>query len=90
MDDDWKFYTMVAAVVGSVTWLMIAAISHDNEQWAIFAKENNCKVVSHHEGEMVTTFGVTANGQSAVGFGSTSAQEGWLCDDGITYYRTAR
>jgi hypothetical protein len=34
-------------------------------------------------GETITTIDFNGN----VGIGSTSGKTGWLCDDGITYYR---
>lgn len=85
----WIPSLLVTGLIASVV-LSVQIIIEDNRAWEQFALENNCKVVSHTEGETFTTFGVSKSGNTVVSTGFTEAKEGWLCDDGVTYYRTAR
>ena len=70
---------VVLVVLAAVTALAV----YDSRQWSAFKKEHNCKIVSKINGDVFTAF--TTDGKAAVG--STSGKTGWLCDDGVTYYR---
>jgi hypothetical protein len=69
--------------------LLSGAVIYDSRQWALFKADHNCKVVGKMAGSVVTTVGPTFGGTGgvAVGVGSTPDKTGWLCDDGITYWR---
>ena len=69
-------------IVGSVV-----ASDRSAKKWEAFKVAHACKVVAHIDGSTSTTIGVSGNGQATVGVGSTSAKKGWLCNDGITYYK---
>lgn len=60
---------------------------HSSNEWEEFSKNHHCKEVAHITGDIFSTFGVSANGQPSIGVGATPDKTGWLCDDGITYYR---
>ena len=53
--------------------------------WQKFQQENACRKVSVITGETVITVPTGVGGQ--VGIGRTADKEGWLCSDGVTYYR---
>lgn len=53
------------------------------KEWAAFKDAHHCKVVAHIRGDTFNTI----NADGSVGIGTTPSKTGWLCDDGITYYR---
>lgn len=57
------------------------------KRWEQFKIDHNCKLVSHISGDVFNTIGTDAKGNVSIGVGSTPDEEGWLCDDGVTYYR---
>lgn len=67
--------------------LTIYAAYVDAKEWEQFSKEQNCKVVGHKIGQFATGIGVTAGGKVGIVQTRTSSQTGYLCDDGITYWR---
>lgn len=54
-------------------------------EWAKFRELRNCKVVARLHGDM--TVAPIIGGNGGVAISSTPSKTGWLCDDGITYYR---
>lgn len=63
--------------------VLVAAEIVEANDWSHFKVDHQCKVVARKRGESFTVVGSDGN----VGFGSTSGQTGWLCDDGVTYFR---
>jgi len=55
----------------------------DSKHWDAFNAEHHCKVVGRHSGDVATI--ITSDGK--VGTATTSSKTGWLCDDGVTYWR---
>jgi hypothetical protein len=84
-DDGWLFVTVaiMCAIVGGIIYLAI----EEAKQWEAFKIAHHCKITAHIDSEIFTTVGPSSNGGVAVGVGSTSAKTGWLCDDGITYFK---
>lgn len=82
---DKQIAALTVIVLGGTAFLIYAAIA-ENRQWKAFAEAHNCKLVSVDHGDVIPTM-VVANGQVITGVSSTSTKKGWLCDDGITYYR---
>jgi hypothetical protein len=74
---------LVIAVIVVVCFGVLAIAIAEAKQWSAFKQERNCKVVAKINGDVFTAFGT--DGKATVG--STSGKTGWLCDDGITYYR---
>lgn len=74
---------LVTAIVGGLGHL----IAESEREWSQFATEHKCKVVSKISGSVFNTFSVDSKGQPVVGVGSTPDKTGYLCDDGVTYYR---
>lgn len=67
--------------------VMIYISEEADKKWAAFSAEHNCKVVAKISGSTFNTYSVNPQGQMQVGVGSTPDKTGWLCDDGVTYYR---
>jgi hypothetical protein len=84
--DDWIGPALAVACVALIVLLVWAAIE-DERKWDSFKDENHCKQVAHIKGDVFNTFGTDMKGNMTIGVGSTPAKNGWLCDDGMTYYR---
>lgn len=84
--EDWWMVWIGAAFVGLIVLIVWASIENARK-WDAFKSKYNCKVVAHINGDVFNTFGTDAKGNMTVGVGSTPGKTGWLCDDGITYYR---
>lgn len=88
--EDWPIYTCGAAFV-LVFGLMIWAMVTEAQEWQAFAASHNCHVTGRVRGDVFTTVApvISSNGSAgvAVGIGSTPDKTGYLCDDGVTYWR---
>lgn len=87
VDGDLLIFGGLTALILAGTALLIFAVMRDARQWEEFRAAHACKVVAHINGDVFNTVGVSGNGQVSVGIGSTPNKTGWLCDDGITYFR---
>jgi hypothetical protein len=65
------------------------SLYHDNRRWEEFRVTHDCKVIGKMNGALVTTVGpaIGGNGGVAIGVGVTPDKTGWLCNDGMTYWR---
>jgi hypothetical protein len=77
-----------------VTGLLLAAFSGiialavaESEEWEKFSTAHNCHKVAHISGSVMPTFGISSSGQVVSGTTIESDKTGFLCDNGITYYR---
>lgn len=66
---------------------IVVAAYFDAKQWEEFKQAHECKVVAKVRGEWITTTSVDAKGNLSTGTAHTGDKTGWLCDDGVTYYR---
>lgn len=70
---------------------MIYSSIKEAEDWAAFSAAHACKKVGEISGSTQTGvgFGMTTNGQmgTVVTTSRTPSKTGWLCDDGVTYWR---
>ncbi len=80
----------VAAVLACLIVAMVIVDHAEYEQWLTFRDVHHCRIVAHVDGSTFTTIGTDAKGNVSTGVGSTSAKDGWLCDDGVTYYKDAQ
>lgn len=90
MSDKW----FVAWTAGISILLLIGIIyilALENKTWKQFAREHQCKLVGKSSGDTAPTIGsaVGPNGQVSivVGVTTTPGKTGYLCDDGVTYWR---
>lgn len=77
-------------VLGLLISMLIASmilVYCDIKDWNEFSAAHNCKVVGEESGQVFNTVGFGANGQATVGIGVTAPKTGYLCDDGVTYWR---
>lgn len=84
--DDWKVLA-VFAVAAALLVFLISSFIEDGRKWEAFKVEHNCKVTANIKGDVFNTFGNDSKGNMTVGIGTTPNKTGWLCDDGITYFR---
>jgi hypothetical protein len=75
-----------AAILACIVGLVFAGVANERK-WKQFAKEHECKKVAHIQGDVFNTFGTDSKGNMTIGIGTTNAKTGWLCNDGMTYYR---
>ena len=72
-------FVVTAVIIVIVIYFAIK----DNNDWEKFKVEHKCKIVSKQNSTVGT--GIGSNGQVITTV--ESGKTGWLCDDGITYYR---
>ena len=63
-------------VVGLIVLVAVATVN-DRKRWAQFKVDHHCRVVAKKDGQYV--YGVKGSW--------TADQRGWLCDDGVTYFK---
>ena len=99
-DDGWVGRLLLVTLVLLAALLIFTVISiplaikaarEEQKQWEVFSATHECKVVGQMSGstQMGTGFGVTANGQVGTVVTTTSipSKTGYLCNDGVTYWR---
>jgi hypothetical protein len=64
----------------------------DNEKWETFKRTHSCKVIVRISGDtqLGIGYGIAVNGQQMVIVltpNTTPDKTGWICDDGVTYWR---
>lgn len=84
--DDWVVLGLLALFVTGVA-LVVWAIVVDWRQWDSFRTEHHCAEVAQISGDVFNTIVTDSKGTVTVGIGTTPSKTGWLCDDGVTYYR---
>ena len=75
--------TVIVALIGALIWATV----EDAKEWERFKAGHDCKVVARVRGETMSTVTYGTNGQVHIGTTSTPDKTGWLCNDGVTYYR---
>jgi hypothetical protein len=65
--------------------VLVLASDQKEQDWN-FATEH-CKVIEKREGATTTGVGVSLKGQAGVFIGGEPDQTGYLCDDGVTYWK---
>lgn len=88
-EDKWIISGIVAFILFffSVGYGLYYLDSIESAKWEIFKKENNCQEISHKAAQTVNTFAVNANGNPIVGISTIPEQTGYICNNGITYYK---
>jgi hypothetical protein len=80
-------FAIVALAIPALLVLEIA----ENREWERYSEAHACKVVAKVSGSTGTGIGTTVGSGGKVGVGpvvvSVAGKTGWLCDDGITYWR---
>jgi hypothetical protein len=73
----------VVALLGLLIWGAVV----ESRQWSEFRVAHNCKVVGKTSPSTGVGFGMGGNGQMGTVIATTPGKTGWLCDDGVTYWR---
>lgn len=84
--EDLKMSVVAAAAVGLIA-AVVFAVYHSEQKWQDFKVAHDCKPVAYIKGDVVNTVGVGSNGQITNGVATTPDKTGWLCNDGVTYFR---
>lgn len=86
---EWEDLVIPGIVIVVIVLLVLAIVGtvESNKKWEAYKVAHHCKVVAHIDGDVVPTFGNSSSGSMVVGVGSTPDKTGWLCDDGMTYYK---
>jgi hypothetical protein len=90
-DGGWLGRTMLIglpALVVLFVLFVLGAIAEQRE-WDRFSVSHHCHVTGKMRGDLVTTVApiIGGNGGVAVGVSNTPDKTGYLCDDGVTYWR---
>lgn len=82
---------LLAALVVVSLLLLIVVIFYEEKRWTEFSAANNCKKVAQMTGDVQVGvgYGMTSGGQfgTLITTSTTPPKTGWLCDDGVTYWR---
>ena len=90
---DWggRLILTLLLVCISLLPLSIWTAVQKSRQWEEFSKTHNCRRTGEMKGAVQTGigYGVTSNGTMGTIVTTTVEPDktGWLCDDGITYWR---
>ncbi len=90
---DWqgRFILVLLLACVSLIPLSIWAAAEDSRKWEEFSAAHNCKKVGEMKGAVQTGVGYGVTGNGTMGTIVTTTVEpdttGWLCDDGVTYWR---
>lgn len=84
--DEWFIPTVVCVCIAILGVAIYAGVT-DYREWERFKRTRHCKVVTKISGDVFNTVGTDFKGNINIGIASTPDKTGWLCDDGVTYYR---
>ena len=89
-NDTWLGRWLLIVSLLTLT-LTLAVLHQDVKEWEEFSKAHSCKIVGRTSGDSQVAVGpgITRSGTVGVVIVTTytSDKTGWLCDDGITYWR---
>lgn len=74
---------LIALAVVILFPLMLYCAYQEAVEWQQFKQDHACKVVARTSSTVVNT--ISSSGK--VGIAVVDGQTGWLCDDGVTYYK---
>lgn len=88
--EHFKTILFIFVILG-MFWLLISLSAAQEAKWQSYKEAHHCKKVGHMRGDVHTGVATTvgANGQVSVSpvVTTTPDKTGWLCDDGVTYWR---
>lgn len=95
MNENFKFAAVISTfilVLIGMAWAIVNASKKEHEAWLAFKDAHACKVVAEKQGYTRTTVLTTVSGGGKVSVTPYTQvvpdERAWLCDDGITYWRT--
>ena len=78
---------IVGAILGVLFVGAVAVAVIEDWNWGQFRQEHHCRVVGKTTPDVGVGTGIGANGQITTVTTVTPGKTGYLCDDGITYWR---
>lgn len=86
---EFKVNLIFLIIIAMVAFLclVIYGCTKDNQKWENFKMQHHCKVTAHIEGGMSPGIGLSSSGKPVATTNFESDKTGYLCDDGITYYK---
>lgn len=80
---------VVLCVVGLIVLFVVTVfkVRQQNREWAEFKVKHSCKIVAKINGSVTTSAGISSSGNVVTTPIVIPSKTGWLCDDGITYFR---
>lgn len=85
-----KELAIICGFGGLIVLLLIAMVNaavKEEERWAAFKTEHNCKVVATTKARSRVGTGLTSNGQVGTVVLTDPSTTTWLCDDEVEYTR---
>lgn len=79
-----KLTFLMVAVIGLLIGFAIKSSLAERSAWEEFASKHNCRVVGNQKG--AAQMGISSSGSVVTVFEADKV--GFLCDDGVTYWRT--
>lgn len=87
MDRDELVVSGIVVALLVVIALAIVAYVNEGREWDAFKAAHACRVVAHVKGSSQLAPGFSGSGNMTMTVITESDKTGWLCDDGVTYYR---
>jgi|SRR5262245_2228907 len=85
----FMFFLVVAGIAAVV--LGITAGIREEARWNAYKSDHNCRIVQQVSGSTGVGVTVTTSPNGGIGVAPTTisvpGKTGWLCDDGVTYWR---
>ncbi|OED35623.1 hypothetical protein AB833_29505 [Chromatiales bacterium (ex Bugula neritina AB1)] len=89
----WEITTVFIGlgVLALLLWGVWALVEIRNNEWQAFKEANNCRIVARVKGDVDVGIGTSINSNGDINPVFTTDvspdMTGWLCDDGVTYWR---
>lgn len=77
---------LLTLIIISIPWSIYSSIV-ESIRWNEFKEIHNCKTVGHIDSKTNFGVGITGGGQMATVITDDPAMNGYLCDDGVTYWK---
>jgi len=84
--DYWLIVVGVTVGLGLSALIVVAAAS-ERREWMRFRDAHHCRLIGHMDGSCSTGVGVSSNGSAVMTTSCDPDKDGWLCDDGMTYWK---
>ncbi len=80
---------LIAVAIVAIVAVAIVGTIQSEKKWNAFRAAHACKVVGQMDGSTSTGVGPNMGGSGGVSvvLVSNPGKTGWLCDDGVTYWR---
>jgi len=91
--DGWFGKFTVAFLVFAILFVpfgvyqIVKLTAEEQKQWDNFAVTHDCKKIGQTSASSGVVVGMALNGQMGMGLTSEAGKTGWLCNDGVTYWR---